>query len=408
MTKNKSLYIAPKLHDFGGNLSKAWYIEYSVYSPSDGKKIRMRESKFMNAIDNVDKRYEYCHQKMAELLEMIKHRKLACQTEEVTYNDELVYDKQARIYGNIRVNKVTIRTYLNDFLKVKKAEVIPHTYTTYKSKLRIFADWCDFKKYSSLDISEWTQKMIVEFFYFIYEKNSLSRMTIRKYNQILSSFFWYLKDTKGVIDRNPVYNIPRLGDVVDEAPVPIPLDVMQRIHDYMVVFAPQLWLVCIMQYYCAIRPGQELRLLKIGDINFDGHFIVIRKELAKNRQRESIDIPDQLYHEMIDTYHLDKYSVDYYVFGKCGIPGTDCLGKNTFRYRFDSIRSKLNLPTMYKLYSFKHSGAVALINSGFNTQDLQRHMRHRSLSSTEHYIRKNIGEHNVKLQKNFPDILEKI
>lgn len=405
MTK-KSDYIAPSLHDFDGDLSKKWYIEYSVFVQKIGKKQRLRYSEGINTIDDLQQRTSYCKKAMAELERKIIRHELPCQaSESIEYTDELLYDNTIRLFGNKRVSKVTVRTYLSEFLKRKQQEVVAHSYTTYKSKLRIFANWSEEKSYNLLHIGDWTNEMICDFFRFIYDKNHVSRSTIAKYRQILYNFFDYLKYTKGVIERNPVYNIPRIGDVVDEAPVPIPVEVMQRLHDYMVVAAPQLWLVCLMQFYCAIRPGQELRLMKIGDINFDAHFIVIRKELAKNRKRESVDVPDQLYEEMINVYHLNDYPVDYFVFGKEGVPGVEHLGKNTFRNRFDSIREDLNLPPMYKLYSFKHSGAVALINSGFNTQELQRHLRHKSISTTEHYFRKNIGEHNEKLIKQFPDII---
>ncbi len=406
MTK-KSDYIAPSLHDFGGDLSKKWYIEYSVLDLKTGKKKRMRYSEGINTVDDLQQRTTYCKKVMMELEKKIIRHELPCQSsEKVEYTDELLYDSTKRLFGNKRISKVTIRTYLSEFLSRKQQEVIAHSYTTYKSKLRIFADWCEEKSYTSIYVGDWTNEMVCDFFRFIYNKNHVSRRTIVKYKQILYNFFDYLKYTKGIIERNPVYNIPRIGDVVDEAPVPIPVEVMQRLHDYMVVTAPQLWLVCLMQFYCAIRPGQELRLMKIGDINFDGHFIVIRKDLAKNRQRESVDIPDQLYNDMINIYHLNDYPVNYYVFGKEGVPGIEHLGKNTFRYRFDCIRENLNLSSMYKLYSFKHSGAVALINSGFNTQELQRHFRHKSISTTEHYFRKNIGEHNEKLIKQFPNIIK--
>ena len=43
--------------------------------------------------------------------------------------------------------------------------------------------------------------------------------------------------------------------------------------------------------------------------------------------------------------------------------------------------------------------------AGFNAQELQRHLRHSSLLITEHYIRRNIGERNVRIRKKFPNMI---
>lgn len=404
MTKNQSLYILPKLHDFGGDLSQQWYIEYSVYDATLGKKKRMRYSVGINCLIDVDSRMTYCTKVMNELAHKLQTRSFPCMNTTVTYEDTLLYNSSAKLFGSERKSNVTIRTYLSEFLKRKEIEIIHHSFKTYQSKLRIFCQWCEYSNLIRIHVSQITNDNICDFFRFIYEKKKVSRRTILKYKQILFNFFEYLKDTKSVIEKNPVYNIPRIGTVVDEAPVPIPEKTRKVLQEYMESQDPQLWLVCLMQFYCAIRPGEELRLMKIGDINFESHTIIIRSEIAKNRQKESIDIPNQLYSAMINIYHLNEYQDTYYIFSKDGQPGIDHLGKNTFRFRFDKIRDELGLSKCYKLYSFKHSGAVALINSGFNTQELQRHFRHKSIVTTERYFRKNIGEHNEKMINDFPDI----
>ena len=56
---------------------------------------------------------------------------------------------------------------------------------------------------------------------------------------------------------------------------------------------PQLWLACCFIYYTAIRPGTELRLLKIKQINFDTHSITVINEMAKGKRTETVDIPAQ-------------------------------------------------------------------------------------------------------------------
>ena len=51
---------------------------------------------------------------------------------------------------------------------------------------------------------------------------------------------------------------------------------------------PQLWLACQIQYYCAIRPGTELRLMKLKWIDFDKATFRIPNIEAKNNQTEIV------------------------------------------------------------------------------------------------------------------------
>ena len=404
MSRQKSIIILPRLIDFDGDTTKRWYIEYSLRDPITGEMHRSRDSKVMNSIDDLDERRAYCNKRVEELTLQVKNGDVKALRKPIVYEDQLEYCNIASMYGRQRVSNITARTYLSEFLERKKSEVIHHTFQTYTSKLRIFCSWLDFRKLSGNHVSTITQGNICEFFHYIMIQKKVSKVTVLKYRQILYNFFKYLLVYKKVIQVNPVYDIPNVGVIKDEAPVPIPENVRKLLQSYMMQYDRQLWLVCMMQYYCAIRPGHELRLMKIGDINFDSHVIIIRQEIAKNRQKETVDIPNQLLEMMVDFYHLNDYPDDYYVFSQGGKPGVDHLGKNNFRLRFDKIRDNMKLPSYYKLYSFKHSGAVALINSGFGTYDLQRHFRHKSIVTTEQYFRKNLGEKNEKMMNEFPDI----
>ncbi len=61
----------------------------------------------------------------------------------------------------------------------------PRTITTYKSKLRIFCNWIDFKNFTNYDVSEINNEVILEFFLFLTQKRKLDRISIEKYEQIL-------------------------------------------------------------------------------------------------------------------------------------------------------------------------------------------------------------------------------
>ena len=286
----------------------------------------------------------------------------------------------------------------------KKDELIKHSYQTYQSKFRIFCSWMEIKKLDKIHVSFITNQHIIEFLKYVSNHNQLSRRTVSKYRQMLHCFFEWLIRNKGVIDRNPVYGIPQIGKIKDESPCPIPDQEREVLKVYMKAKDPQLWLVCLFEYYCAIRPHEELRHLKIGDINFESHTITIRNDIAKNHLTETVDIPDQLFEEITKTYKLHEYPQDYYVFSLNRQPGPVHLGKSNFRNRFYEIRKVLGLSSKYKLYGFKHTGASKLVDAGASTWELQRHFRHKSITTTEAYFRKNLGLKSKKLKSDFPDI----
>ncbi len=72
--------------------------------------------------------------------------------------------------------------------------------------------------------------------------------------------------------------------------------------------------------------------------------------------------------------------------------------------RFNEFRDKLKLPISIKLYSWKHSGAQELAAQGASIYELQRHLRHRDLTTTEMYLKKRIGQRSNMIKHNFPSI----
>ncbi len=406
MARKKSIIIMPRLNDVGGNLSKPWFVEYSCRNPHTDVMKRFRIYDGFKELTTIKERYEYADSLIAEIRSKLEKGITPFTDEErtVVYEDELMYHNAARIWGRQKSSVVTIRTHLSEFLKLKEVEVIHHTYQTYMSKLRIFCMYMEKMKLDQIHVSLISNEHICDFVRYLVADNELSRRSILKYKQILFNFFQYLLKNKKVIDRNPVEDLPNVGVRKDCAPHPIPDNIRKILKNEISKCDPQLWLVCQIQFYSAIRPGEEIRLMKIGDINFDSQTITIRKDIAKNRETETVDIPKQLYKEFVEVYQLHLYPTEYYVFGTDGEPGATHLGKNSFRFRFDKIRDRLGISSKYKLYSFKHTGASKLKEKGISTWELQRHLRHKSISTTENYIRRTIGIRSETIKNEFPDI----
>lgn len=402
MARPKKDLSLPHVIDCGGDVSKTWCVEYSCRDPYQNKLQRFRVYEGFSKLKTAEERYELADRIIREIKEKLLKGWSPFEKRKVSYEDQLVIEAYARRWGRDRESVPTLAKYLSEFLDYKKATVIKHSLTTYKSKLRIFNEWAQHQGIDQIHLSFITREHIYDFLCWMVNEQNVSVRTIKKYKQILHGFFDYMVRIKQMIVKNPVHDLPDIGRQTDEAPRPIPLDVRKVLMPYMAKKDPQLWLFVQMEYYCAIRPN-ELRLLQLKNIDLEGDVIRVPCTISKNRMSEMVNIPRQL-HELLAQLGLDKMDGNWYLFSTDGEPGPDKLGMNTFRYRFDKIRNKLGLPTEYKLYSFKHTGGVELVNAGVDVWELQRHFRHKQIDTMERYIRRNFPVKSDKIKNHFPEI----
>lgn len=142
--------------------------------------------------------------------------------------------------------------------------------------------------------------------------------------------------------------------------------------------------------------------MKIKDLDLYNNAVTINAENAKNRKKQTIDLPKQLAEICIKEYQLHTYNREYYIFSNIGMPGEKPLSKNNMRERFNRFRDALNLPSYYKYYSFKHTGAGRLLNSGASIEELKNHLRHSSIEDTHKYVKEHFGERNERVINKFP------
>jgi integrase len=402
MARRKKEIVMPHLNDCGGDMTKKWYVEYSLRNPKTGKMERVRTYDAINRHSTATERYVQAKELIAKYTSEIRSGKITHQ-EFVEYEDMLLYDGQGSFSRQRSAKPGSIRIYLSEFLKAKQSEVSTKSMQTYISKMRLFCIYAEQRKSINKPVTEYTPEFIADFLRDMVAQKTLSRVTIRKYEQILHTFFDYLK-TKKTITQNPVTDMPRVGAIKDEAPAAIPAYMRKILQEKIEQSDPQLWMFICFQYYTAIRPGVELRLMKLHQINYGSKTITIQNFLSKNNRTETIDIPDQLFDMIINKWKLNRYDQNHYIFGKFHTPGDDCLGKNNMRNRFNAFRKKLKLPHSIKLYSWKHSGAQELADNATSIYEIQRHLRHRDITTTEQYLKKRIGQRSSAIKHNFPNI----
>lgn len=400
--RTKRDVILPKLKNAKGDMNADWYVEFSIRNPETGKMERKRIYTGFKEIETYEARMDHGAKLVEEYTKRIKSGEISTE-KMVEYEDELMFDTNTYKSRKRLGKENTFRVLASDFIVYKRSEVNKKSMQSYKSKLRAFENYLYKHNLHDKNITVVDNYLFIDFLKDLAEGKDLSRLTIEKYQQILHSFFLYVIKSRRIKMENPTLNVPRMGKVVDESAPGLSHEIRRKLQRKIEVADPQLWLGCAIQYYTAIRPGTEMRLIQLKNINLESRSITIRNYLAKNDRTETVDIPGQLYKLLLE-WNLHNYDQELYLFGKDGIPGDKPIGKNSLRNRFNKYRDELCLSKEIKFYSWKHSGAAELKDAGANMYDIQRHFRHQSVSTTEKYWRKRLGGSRGEIKNNFPDI----
>lgn len=400
--KEEIIIKLPVLFDAGGDLSKKWYILFYCRNPRTNKLERQRMFQGINSINTVKGRYaageKMCNHWKDKLLQGWN----PFIDVNAVYADNLQFQTYIKNYTNLKSKNGTFKFFASKFMDWVKNKLSTDTMSTYRSKLRLFDAWLGGNGLDQVDISAIDNKVMVKFFNFIIEERKLSGNTISKYRQILGQVFNFVKKERKQF-LNPCYDLPESNRINDNTPQPIQEYDIKLLKTEIIEKDPQLWMAICFEYYCFLRPGKELRLLKIGDIDYGRGTIRVNPVNSKTVERQ-IGIPTPLLNEIRNTYKLHEYPRDNYVFSHDGVPGKKHLGKNNLRYRFAKIRNKMNMPEMYKFYSWKHTGNVRAEESGISLRDLQAQNGHTSSKVTENYLKNKRKSSSERITNTFPEI----
>jgi len=397
MGRKQTLIIYPHLNDAGGDLTKDWYIEFKYRVPGNANLIKERIYKGLQ-VGTADDRYSLAAKIITEKRKWLDDGGfLKPENKMRVFVDELEYNSVTRLYGKIKSELPTIRQNISEYLTFIKQQKSAVTYSNIQTKLRTFVAYLVTHKLD-VDVRTINRKHIIDFMTYLSNDLKLSRSTLKDYKQAVANYFDYEIDNE-LIQVNPVVRMPVLGQIVDRSAVPFTDKEKKDMKELIKANDLQLWLACQIQYYCAIRPGHELRLMRVGWIDFDKQQFRVPNEIAKNNETEIVEIPDVLFDELVNVYQLNTYNKDFYVFGSGGVPGLKAYGKNTLRNRFNKYRDKLNISKDKVFYSWKHSGAIDLIENGLQPYSLQEHLRHKNFDTTERYLKKRIKNKEKKVNK---------
>lgn len=348
-----------------GNLKKPWYVEYYIFSETQNKLIRKR-----HVLAQKTAKERYAQAKIFSdhvnklLLSGHTIQKLPKQK-----NTELSPDS-------------TIIEAIELFITYKQKTTKLRTFQSYTSDIRNFTTYLTENNLQETTIQKFTPAIATKYI----DDLSIKGYSNRRRNNLkatISGIFNFLIKRK-IIDNNPFEGITRLN-VVTKKHAAYQKNLITEIKNYCLNNnEEQLWLFISFIYYAAIRPGEELRRLRISDIK--EKTILIDGKTAKNNRSQHIMIPEPL-QKIINQQNLRTYPQNYYVFSYNG-PGTTLIGKHYFYDKHVEVLKKLKLQGQnYDLYSWKHTGVIALFQATQNIELIRQHCRHSDLATTQKYLR---------------------
>lgn len=339
MLSEKKFLSAPKLYDYNGDLTKKWFVGYR---DSQGKQRKIQKG--INGQPTA------------------KDRRLFAK--EIIEN--LINKEKARLYHKPR-KKVL------DYVELRRPSWTDKTYRGYLSKCTVFFEWLENRP---------VNKDTIKLFF----REYLMQRKGKTYNNYKVQLSLLFREALNLDTEYIFKDIEKRKDNC-QTPVYFSTNQIEFLSKQLKKTDNSLWLFTQFIYYCFMRPGTEVRLLKVGDVMLDEKKIIVHGDVAKNNKTRYVQIP--LAFQKVLEVELKDRDFREYIFHS-GNPYKP-LGNNTTRKRHMSVLKKNGFDTRrYKLYGWKNTGMVQAIKAGYPLKWIQLQAGHHSLEQTDNYLR-NMG-----------------
>lgn len=374
--KEKRPYKAPFLTKPADNdLTKQWVVTYGIWSEKDAS---IKRKRVVVTGQTVAERLATANEIIQELNELL------------TRGAYIKADKSPQstpIQASNRRSGLTFKEAISIYLAATERTLENGTFMRYRATLlHSFTGYLERHQQANTTLVQFTRADALQYLDEVVavEKNANRTRNNRKGD--MNTFFRYFidRDRTGKLTSSPFSSIPKLpyNKLKHNAYTQKQRKVFQ---DFIISKGDtQLLLFVQFIYYTFLRPGSELRNLKVGDILETT--IKVHAENAKDDETEYVVIPAPL-QELISAAKIRQYPENYYVFGNKRAPGSVRMARNTMYMRHKKVLKALGLYGKHDLYSWKHTGAVALWDATHDIETVRRQCRHSDIKQTIEYMR---------------------
>ncbi|MFA6923581.1 MAG: tyrosine-type recombinase/integrase [Bacteroidales bacterium] len=356
------------LNDCGGDVSQRWYISFYAWSIQKNMLIRRRDYS-VNNYKTKEERRAYAKNQIKSI--------------NVILSDGYHIDVNKKSEKETEINKsVTLEKALLNILEIKKSTFRNSSYLSFSSTLNIFLKWAKDNKFAFTNINYFDRFKAQMYVDYLLSEKKFSGKTVNVKNSCLKSLFNNLIE-RDVIKENPFVKLKKQKEVKSLQNIAYTTKEIEKIKKEILKTDKELWLFIQFIYYCFMRPN-EIRLLKIENIDLKKRKIFIPAAISKNCKEGYLDIPAPLF-DSLKISKILKGKNNYYLF--CGKTQEIPVSKNVMSRRHRIIIDELGFGSNYTLYSWKHTGVVQAYNAGVDIKSIQRQCRHSSIEMTDNYLK---------------------
>lgn len=377
--QNRSVAVAVAVHPYklarlvhhNYSLKERWYVVYYAWHLQKGKLVRVRQFDPMNRIKNLQHRL----QAGGELVNLINSQLISgkCLGEEKLVVDGSAHD----------LKKLSITNAIDYYINQKTIDGLrKNTTQRYRIMISLWKKYLEYT-HSTMPLKSLDEERAQLFFRWLKEKRGISNKTFNNYRGDLSTFcLWAMKKDRRLFKYNPIEGIEPLRVVTrkhaafSDAQLGAIKTKCKELGFYdLLVFIQHI-------YYTMIRPG-ELVQLKVANVDLKENRIFVPGTISKNRYDEHVPIAPDLLKALHESGTLQK-NPDQYLIGA----GTQPMNEKQFWKKNKAVLTALKFTDReYTVYSYKHSGAIALYRQTKDILLVQRMMRHRTVQETQTYLR---------------------
>ncbi len=397
----------PKLYDAGGDVSqpaKRWFVYYTAREPHTGKNKRFKVYDGFAELPTEKLRRAHAEKIIADLTQKLKTGYNPFVKDDVIYQDDLRYRDAAHVYKKEKGKLRSVPFLASLFMESKKNTLRLSSEHTYRSKMRYLKEYCEANGLKESDVSAFNTEKADGFIRYLFTVRKLGNKSVNEYIRLMREFWDYINVIL-MSDQREVSNVFKSIKTYRykvKKPRPYNMNQIRKLGSVIEPKDKQLWIMIRLLFNSFIRPN-ELRFLKIENVDFVASRILIPADISKNKKDAWVDVPEYIMEDMIlSGYHIENPS--HFVFTTKRIPGTKPVSKNYFYKRFCKFRDEAGLSSDFILYGLKHSGVAELKRSGADWLDIKNQLRHHSLDQVIEYGTDLLGKTSEHIRKKGPKI----
>jgi len=408
-------FTIPRLHDYNGNLDKAWYVGFNITDPSTQKRKAIQIRLGINAAKSKSERLTLGSSAVG-----IVKMALSDGWDPFTtrLEDFLEFHKEKAVKKDI--NRQTFSQAIG--FALEKGSWARKTRLGFSSAAGYFKEAAGKLGLCQLPITELKKQHIMQIAAQAKKSKGWSNASYNKYTNYISVILSVLVNWD-IIPHNPAHDIKKLPVAETNKYEPYTAAEKKKIYDALHDNHYRFYVLFMVVYHAGVRP-KEVLALKIKDIKFDLQEIHILPDLeeenSKTKKIRRIPINPHLL-TLLQSLNLEGYPDNYYVFGSPyakgrgnsgkGVNNPDYFKPSPTRIKRDTI-TKLWKKLIWEgagvhkyLYAAKHTGGDDKIMAGVDLDALRDLYGHSSRQMTEKYISRLKEVHKRKIIEKSPDFL---